>query len=89
MIPDEIHVMHVIDDGQTMGPNGRPLRTGHVHWNVNATTEQVQAIGKAARAFLNDDRTVPVKLKAGFYPIRLDDDRNLIISRRIADAEPA
>lgn len=76
--PAPVHGLHVIDDGRA-----------HLHWHREASTDEVQRAGRAARAFLGSDRRVPSGIAPGFYPFRVSDDGNAHIGRRADNVGPA
>lgn len=78
---NETHAMHVLD-GQA----------AHVHYRPTSSTQNVQDVGKAARAWLDansGDRRAPAALAPGFYPIGVNAAGSLVIGRRADKVDPA
>jgi len=76
--PGTFHALHVTAAHGT-----------HLHINTRATDDEVRRVGKAARAFLGDDRQAPSGFAVGFYPFRVDRDGNGYPGRRVDRIEPA
>lgn len=71
------HLLHVTTRGM------------HLHWARNASREDIERSGEAARAFAGPDLyrpvtdPVPVRQLPGWYPFGVDDDGNALVGSRL------
>jgi hypothetical protein len=59
----------------------------HLHFarDEAVTGTDLRAAGRAARAFLGDERLVPSGIADGFYPFGIDVNGNAVVGSRIRD----